>query len=78
MLTTEDVTTASARDRTALAYLQVGLDDALATGAPSAVSWIPTSHTDRQLVELATGLVVHRGVNVLVLCGGPVTFVPLR
>ncbi len=78
MLTTEDVTTASARDRTALAYLQVGLDDALATGTPSAVSWIPTSHTDRQLVELATGLVVHRGVNVLVLGGGPVTFVPLR
>jgi hypothetical protein len=78
MLTTEDVTTTSARDRTALAYLQVGLDDALATGQPSAVSWIPTSHTDRQLVELATGLVVHRGVNVLVLGGGPVTFVPLR
>jgi hypothetical protein len=72
------VTTARARDRTALAYLLVGLDEALATGAPSAVSWIPTSHTDRQLVELATGLVVHRGVNVLVLGGGPVTFVPLR
>ena len=77
MLITEEITT-NARDRTALAYLQVGLDDALASGQPSAVSWIPTSHTDRQLVELATGLVVHRGVKVLVLGGGPVTFVPLR
>jgi hypothetical protein len=77
MLITEDIAT-NARDRTALAYLQVGLDDALASGGPSAVSWIPTSHTDRQLVELATGLVVHRGVKVLVLGGGPVTFVPLR
>ena len=77
MLITEELTT-NARDRTALAYLQVGLDDALASGQPSAVSWIPTSHTDRQLVELATGLVVHRGVKVLVLGGGPVTFVPLR
>jgi hypothetical protein len=77
MLITEDIAT-NARDRTALTYLQVGLDDALASGQPSAVSWIPTSHTDRQLVELATGLVVHRGVKVLVLGGGPVTFVPLK
>jgi len=82
MLSTEEITsteiTSNARDRTALAYLQVGLDEALATGQPSAVRWIPTSHTDRQLVELATGLVLHRGVKVLVLGGGPVTFVPLR
>jgi hypothetical protein len=82
MLSTEEITskeiTSNARDRTALAYLQVGLDDALATGQPAAVRWIPTSHTDRQLVELATGLVLHRGVNVLVLGGGPVTFVPLK
>jgi hypothetical protein len=77
MLITEEITT-NARDRTALAYLRVGLDEALDTGQPSAVRWIPTSHTDRQLVELATGLVVHRGVNVLVLGGGPVTFVPMR
>ena len=77
MLSTEDITT-NARDRTALAYLQVGLDEALDTGQPSAVRWIPTSHTDRQLVELATGLVLHRGVKVLVLGGGPVTFVPLN
>jgi hypothetical protein len=74
---TEEIAT-NARDRTALAYLRVGLDEALDTGQPSAVRWIPTSHTDRQLVELATGLVVHRGVNVLVLGGGPVTFVPMR
>jgi hypothetical protein len=82
MLSTEEITskeiTSNARDRTALAYLQVGLDDALATGQPAAVRWIPTSHTDRQLVELATGLVLHRGVQVLVLGGGPVTFVPLK
>jgi hypothetical protein len=82
MLSTEEITsteiTSNARDRTALAYLQVGLDEALATSQPSAIRWIPTSHTDRQLVELATGLVLHRGVNVLVLGGGPVTFVPLR
>jgi hypothetical protein len=82
MLSTEEITsteiTSNARDRTALAYLQVGLDEALATSQPSAVRWIPTSHTDRQLVELATGLVLHRGVKVLVLGGGPVTFVPLR
>jgi hypothetical protein len=82
MLSTEEITsteiTSNARDRTALAYLQVGLDEALATGQASAVRWIPTSHTDRQLVELATGLVLHRGVKVLVLGGGPVTFVPLR
>jgi hypothetical protein len=82
MLSTEEITsqeiTSNARDRTALAYLQVGLDEALATGQPSAVRWIPTSHTDRQLVELATGLVLHRGVQVLVLGGGPVTFVPLK
>jgi hypothetical protein len=77
MLITEEIAT-NARDRTALAYLRVGLDEALDTGQPSAVRWIPTSHTDRQLVELATGLVVHRGVNVLVLGGGPVTFVPMR
>jgi hypothetical protein len=61
-----------------LSYLQVGLDDALATGQPSAVRWIPTSHTDRELVELATGLVLQHGVKVLVLGGGPVTFVPLK
>jgi hypothetical protein len=82
MLSTEEITsteiTSNARDRTALAYLQVGLDEALATGQASAVRWIPTSHTDRQLVELATGLVLHRAVKVLVLGGGPVTFVPLR
>jgi hypothetical protein len=77
MLTTEEITS-NARDRTALAYLKIGLQEALETGAPSAVRWIPTSHTDRQLVELATGLVVHQGVNVLVLGGGPVTFVPLK
>jgi hypothetical protein len=77
MITTEHITT-NARDNTALAYLQVGLDEALSIGEPSAVRWIPTSHTDRQLVDLATGLVLHRGVNVLVLGGGPITFVPLR
>ena len=77
MLSTEESTT-NARDRTALAYLQVGLNDALDTGAPAAVRWIPTSHTDRQLTELATGVVLHRGVNVLVLGAGPVTFVPLK
>jgi hypothetical protein len=77
MITTEHITT-NARDNTALAYLQVGLDEALANGQPSAVRWIPTSHTDRQLVDLAPGLVLHRGVNVLVLGGGPITFVPLR
>ena len=77
MLSTEDITS-NARDRTALTYLQVGLDDALATGQPSAVRWIPTSHTDRELVELATGLVLHQGAKVLVLGGEPVTFVPLK
>ena len=77
MLSTEEITT-NARDRTALAYLQVGLDDALDNGTPAAVRWIPTSHTDRELSELATGLVLHRGVNVLVLGGGPITFVPLK
>ncbi len=77
MLSTEEITT-NARDRTALTYLQVGLDEAMATGQPSAVRWIPTSHTDRQLVDLATGLVLHRGVNVLVLGGGPITFVPMK
>jgi hypothetical protein len=77
MLSTEDITT-NARDRTALTYLQIGLDEALDTGQPSAVRWIPTSHTDRQLIDLATGLVLHRGVNVLVLGGGPITFVPMR
>lgn len=77
MLSTEEITT-NARDRTALTYLQVELDEAMATGQPSAVRWIPTSHTDRQLVDLATGLVLHRGVNVLVLGGGPITFVPMK
>jgi hypothetical protein len=77
MLSTEEITS-NARDRTALSYLKVGLDEAVATGQPSAVRWIPTSHTDRQLVELATGLVLHHGLNVLVLGGGPVTFVPLK
>jgi hypothetical protein len=77
MLSTEDITT-NARDRTALTYLQIGLDEALDRGQPSAVRWIPTSHTDRQLIDLATGLVLHRGVNVLVLGGGPITFVPMR
>jgi hypothetical protein len=76
MLSTEDITT-NARDRTALTYLQIGLDEALDTGQPSAVRWIPTSHTDRQLIDLATGLVLHRGVNVLVLGGGPITCVPM-
>jgi hypothetical protein len=77
MLNTVEMTP-NARDRTALSYLQVGLEEALETGQPSAVRWIPTSHTDRQLVELATGLVLHHGLNVLVLGGGPVTFVPLK
>jgi hypothetical protein len=77
MLSTEDITS-NARDRTALSYLQIGLEEALQTGQPSAVRWIPTSHTDRQLVELATGLVVRRRVNVLVLGGGALTFVPLK
>jgi hypothetical protein len=77
MLSTVELTT-NARDRTALTYLQVGLDEAMATGRPSAVRWIPTSHTDRQLVDLATGLVLHHGFNVLVLGGGPITFVPMK
>ncbi|HEV7640768.1 MAG TPA: hypothetical protein VGO39_07885 [Gaiellaceae bacterium] len=77
MLSTEDITS-NARDRTALSYLQVGLEEAVQSGRPAAVRWIPTSHTDRQLVELATGLVARRGVNALVLGGGPVTFMPLR
>jgi hypothetical protein len=77
MLSTVELTT-NARDRTALTYLQVGLDEAMATGQPSAVRWIPTSHTDRQLVDLATGLVLHHGFNVLVLGGGPITFVPMK
>ena len=77
MISTQEVTT-NARDRTALAYLNVGLDDALATGTPAEVKWIPTSHTDRELVDLATGLCSARDANVLVLGGGAVTFVPLR
>jgi hypothetical protein len=77
MLSTQELTT-NARDRTALTYLKVGLDEAMDTGKPSAVRWIPTSHTDRQLVDLATGLVLHHGLNVLVLGGGSITFVPMK
>jgi hypothetical protein len=68
----------NARDRTALSYLRVGLDDALATGKPAAVSWIPTSHKPRELVQLATRMISERGANVLVLGGEAVTFVPMR
>ena len=77
MLSTQELTT-NARDRTALTYLQVGLDEAMDTGKPSAVRWIPTSHTERELADLATGLVLHHGLNVLVLGGGPITFVPMK
>ena len=76
MLDTEHVTS-NARDRTALSYLRVGLDDALATGKPAAVRWIPTSHEPRELVRLATRLCSERGANVLVLGGESVTFVPM-
>ena len=76
MLDTGHVIT-DARDRTALSYLRVGLDDALATGKPAAVRWIPTSHKPRELTRLATDLCTSRGVNVLVLAGEPVTFVPM-
>jgi hypothetical protein len=77
MLDTGSVTS-NARDRTALSYLRVGLDDALATGKPSAVRWIPTSHQPRELARLATDLCSQRGANVLVLGGESVTFVPMR
>ena len=76
MLDTGHVIT-DARDRTALSYLRVGLEDALATGMPAAVRWIPTSHEPQELTRLATGLCSSRGVNVLVLGGEPVTFVPM-
>jgi hypothetical protein len=68
----------NARDRTALSYLRVGLDDALLTGKPAVVRWIPTSHQPRELVRLATRMIADRGANVLVLGGDSVTFVPLR
>jgi hypothetical protein len=70
--------TCDARDRTALSYLRVGLDDALASGKPAAVRWIPTSHKPRELVRLATDMISQRGANVLVLGGESVTFVPMR
>jgi hypothetical protein len=77
MLATEHVTK-SAHDRTALSYLRVGLDEALKTGKPAVVRWIPTSHRPRELVRLATGMIADREANVLVLGGDSVTFVPLR
>jgi hypothetical protein len=78
MLDTQEQVATSARDRTALAYLRVGLDEAVASGVATAVRWIPTSHTDRELVALATGLCVHRAEKVIVLGGGAITFVPLK
>ena len=77
MLAAEHISS-NARDRTALSYLRVGLDDALKTGKPAEVRWIPTSHQPRELVRLATGMIADRGANVLVLGGDSVTFVPLR
>jgi len=77
MLAAEHISS-NARDRTALSYLRVGLDDALKTGKPAEVRWIPTSHQPRELVRLATGMIADRGANVLVLGGESVTFVPLR
>ncbi len=77
MLATEHVTS-NARDRTALSYLRVGLDDAMRSGKPAEVRWIPTSHQPRELVRLATNMIAERGANVLVLGGESVTFVPLR
>jgi len=77
MLATDHATD-NARDRTAISYLRVGLDDALKTGKPAAVRWIPTSHQPRELVRLATAMIADRGANVLVLGGESVTFVPLR
>lgn len=76
MLDTELVPS-NARDRTALSYLRVGLDDAIKTGKPAIVRWIPTSHGERELVRLATTMIAERGANVLVLGGESVTFVPL-
>jgi hypothetical protein len=76
MLAAEPVSS-TVRDRTALSYLRVGLDDALTTGKPAVVRWIPTSHKPRELVRLATGMIADRGANVLVLGGETVTFVPL-
>jgi hypothetical protein len=76
MLAAEPVSS-TVRDRTALSYLRVGLDDALKTGKPAVVRWIPTSHKPRELVRLATGMIADRGANVLVLGGETVTFVPL-
>jgi hypothetical protein len=77
MLATDHIAE-SARDRTAISYLRVGLDDALKSGKPAIVRWIPTSHKPRELVRLATGMIADRGANVLVLGGDSVTFVPLR
>ena len=76
MLAAEPVPS-TVRDRTALSYLRVGLDDALKTGKPAVVRWIPTSHKPRELVRLATAMIADRGANVLVLGGETVTFVPL-
>jgi hypothetical protein len=76
MLAAEPVSS-TVRDRTALSYLRVGLDDALKTGKPAVVRWIPTSHKPRELVRLATGMIADRGANVLVLGGETLTFVPL-
>ena len=70
--------TTNARDAAALAYLQVGLDDAVLTGRPTVVRSIPTSLTNAELVRLAVALCKECTERTFVLGGDSVTFVPIR
>lgn len=80
-MTILEIEAPDARTRDALAYLNPALDDALATGRPSAVSWVPTSFDVGELVKVAVALCRSRGVNVAVLGNREargLTFMPLR
>jgi hypothetical protein len=79
-MTTLEVQSPDARTRDALAYLSPALDDAIATGRPAAVSWVPTSFDIGELVGVAVALCRSRGVNVAVLGNREargLTFMPL-
>ena len=81
MTTTLAAPATDARTRDAVAYLAPALDDAVATGRPADVSWVPTSFDVGELVSVAVALCRSRGVNVAVLGNREargLTFMPLR
>ena len=78
---TQEQLSPNARDNAVLLHLRPALDEALASGRPTSVSWVPSSHESHELVALALDLCKRAGGNVAVLANREargLTFAPLR